>query len=381
MHQKDFALNSTIRKLEKWKFAAEFALSQGLSEELVVKAMDKAKEEHENVKKMMVRKSHIQAVYFNLNTMSEQQQLKDFRFLLPEIRKISETLDWNGVTSRNLYACESTLACSIFLFRLATNGRWYDCESKFGMHSSKMSEIFWEQVEVLDKKCGKLLELRPQFLKSRCSAYAAAISEAGAPLDECIGFIDCTKIKMARPGGRNSYQRSVYSGHKRFHCLSYQSLTTPDGLLFALFGPVPGRHHDLTTLRKSGWATKLETNLLVEGRQFYLFGDSAYSLRPWMQRPFIGNCNGEQNDFNRRMSAVRVSVEHTYKDLKQQWQSQDYPRNLKVRKSPVGLLYRSAALLWNFRTCFYGGGQVEQSFMVKPPTFEEYRHSLPELIC
>ena len=72
-----------------------------------------------------------------------------------------------------------------------------------------------------------------------------------------------------------------------------------------------------------------------------------------MQRPFRRNCNEEHKVFNRQMSSVLVCVEHSYKDLKQQFISQDFSRNLKVRQSPIALQYKASALLWNFRLCFY----------------------------
>ena len=160
--------------------------------------------------------------------------------------------------------------------------------------------------------------MRGNFLKERAELYSTAIKEAGAPLEKCVGFIDYTKIKMCRPSGPNVYQRSCYSGHKRIHCLIHQTITTPDGLLFSLYGPEVGRRHDLTLLRDSGWNEILQECLNVEGSYYYIYGDSAYLLRPWMQRPFSrGLSTAEQLAFNTAMSEVRVSVEQTYKDVKQ----------------------------------------------------------------
>eukprot|EP00171_Calliarthron_tuberculosum_P006634 IDg6634t1 len=145
-------------------------------------------------------------------------------------------------------------------------------------------------VELMDAKCDELLDLRPQFLQSRCELCANAIRGEGAPLKDCVAFIDCTKIRMSRPDGNYMNQQSCYSGHKRFHCLIYQTLTTPDGLIFALYGPTDRRMHDLTILRKSEWDAKFQSHLKLGARQYHVFGVSAYSLRPLMQRPFRGNC-------------------------------------------------------------------------------------------
>ena len=125
----------------------------------------------------------------------------------------------------------------------------------------------------------------------------------------------------------------------------YQTVTTPDGLIFAMHGPIEGRRHDITLFRESGWDDALRNHLTTNERQFYIFGDSAYSIRPWIQRPFVGCLTAEQKSFNEKMSSVRISVEHNYKDLKQNWPSQDFARKLHVRQAPIGLLYKSCALL------------------------------------
>ena len=93
-------------------------------------------------------------------------------------------------------------------------------------------------------------------------------------------------------------------------------------------------------------------------------------LGSMVQRPFIGVLTEQQKEFKASMSSVRISVEHNCKDIKQNWVSQDFSRNLKVRKSPVGLLYHPAAFLWNFRICFYcGGGQVQSRYHSTPLPF------------
>lgn len=80
--------------------------------------------------------------------------------------------------------------------------------------------------------------------------------ERGSTLPDCVDFIDCTKIKVTRPGRNGSLQHSSYSENKRMHCLMYQ-ITTTDGLMSYLYRPEVGGHHDVTLLCQSG----LEDNL------------------------------------------------------------------------------------------------------------------------
>lgn len=96
-------------------------------------------------------------------------------------------------------------------------------------------------------------------------------------------------------------------------------MTTPDGFIFDLYGPVEGLRHDLTLLRNSGCETILVGSLTSADRQFYIYRDQAYMLCPWMMRPFIGELNKDQEVFNDKMSTNRVSVEYNYKNLKKLW--------------------------------------------------------------
>ena len=64
---------------------------------------------------------------------------------------------------------------------------------------------------------------------------AEAVSDKGAVLDNCFGFVDDTVRPICRP---NTNQRIVYNGHKRVHSLKFQSIAIPNGLISNLYGPV-----------------------------------------------------------------------------------------------------------------------------------------------
>ena len=81
-----------------------------------------------------------------------------------------------------------------------------------------------------------------------------------------------------------------------------------------MYGPVKGCRHDSGMLRESGLCTQLEQLPLAPDRDIYCtYGDPAYPLRPQLLAPFKGaNFTEEQQEFNKQMSAVRVSVEWAY---------------------------------------------------------------------
>ena len=78
------------------------------------------------------------------------------------------------------------------------------------------------------------------------------------------------------------------------------------------------------------------------------------------------------------MNTVRTSVEWSYMELKQMFASHDYHRKLKVRAAPVAVTYVLSAVLMNFKTCLYGGGQGPNYFGCAPPTLREYTRLEPE---
>jgi hypothetical protein len=48
------------------------------------------------------------------------------------------------------------------------------------------------------------------------------------------------------------HQRAMYSGHKHIHCMKYQTLESPNGLILHCSIGDDGRHGDGYVLRKSG---------------------------------------------------------------------------------------------------------------------------------
>ena len=62
-----------------------------------------------------------------------------------------------------------------------------------------------------------LTEMRTDLIEERAVDLSCVIHEKGAPLHSCIGFVDCTKIYICRPGGGGAMKRSCHSGHKLMH--------------------------------------------------------------------------------------------------------------------------------------------------------------------
>lgn len=108
-----------------------------------LRLLRKLRENKQNLRLLRVRSILISSITFNLNSYSDEQCLTDFRFRRCELLLISEIVGWvGGKTKRNGYVCDTITATCLLTRRLSSPCRWADLETKFGMHTSAMSEIF-----------------------------------------------------------------------------------------------------------------------------------------------------------------------------------------------------------------------------------------------
>ena len=195
-------------------------------------------------------------------------------------------------------------------------------------------------------------------------------------MQNCIGFIEASKMEICRPGGHALTQRAAHSGHRRFHCLNFQTIVGPDGIILHLFGPLEGRKHDSTIYRRSGIDDDLGSALMIDGQQHCAYGNPAFPHRPWLQLGYRRPAFDEDRRlFNASMNSARICAEWSYKDAKQSFSAIDFSRKMKAREPPISLLYVSAALLLNFKMRLGRGSQAARHFRCKSPSAREYLDS------
>jgi len=308
--QKDMAIGVLRRRRARLlrKVRAHFVLEQDLVD--VHHAVRVYLQVGALIRRSVSRAGRVGGVTFNVNVFSAQESLSTFRFFPSDVGRVAAALHLDAVFPLVRYRGDATECLAIALRRLASPARWADLEVMFGHCRSSLSESFCRTVDRLTTKWGHLLtRWRREFMAERAAVYVGAVRRRRAPLQTCVGFIDGTAIHVARPGG--GLQRSCYSGHKRRHVLKFQSVTTPDGWVFHMYGPHEGRRHDIVLYYESGLDDDLRQTLLIDGVQYCLYGDSAYVLRSWMQ---TGHGNGPdrtaaERAFDLSMSRIRKTVE------------------------------------------------------------------------
>ena len=310
---------------------------------------------------------------FDIDNLTDAECWSEFRFLKNDIFVLKDVLRIpDTVRTYNRLAINGIEALSIFLKRYSYPTRYSDMIPRFGRPVPQYSIISTAILNHIYDNFHHLLEdfnqpfLQPNLLESYCQA----ISNKGAALTNCFGFVDGTVRPICRPG-RN--QRIVYNGHKKVHSLKFQSLVTPNGLIANMYGPIEGRRHDCKMLTWSGLINKLQRHAFnPAGQPLCIYGDPAYPLRTHLQAPFtLGNITPQQRLFNKSMSAVRVSVEWLFGDILNWFAFMDFKRKSKIYLSAVGKMYLVCALLTNARTCMYGN-LTSEYFEMEPPTIQNY---------
>lgn len=310
---------------------------------------------------------------FNLEALTDDECKAEFRFFKNDIYNLKEVLAIPDifVCNNRLHVCGVEALC-IMLRRFSYPIRFGDMVPKFGRPEPQLSMIAGDVTNFIYNLHHHRIHNfnQPWLSPANLQIFADAIHNAGAPLDNCWGFVDGTVRPICRP---NNLQRVVYNGHKRVHALKFQSIAAPNGLVANLFGPVEGRRHDSGMLGDSNILPRL-VQICNRPNQtpLCIYGDLAYPLREQLQTPFRSlNLTQEQKDYNKAMSKCRIGVEWVFGEITTYFSFMDFKRNLKIGLSPIGKMYSVCALLTNARTCLYKS-QSSSYFNVDPPSLWDY---------
>jgi len=293
----------------------------------------------------------------------------NFRFNGADLRRILAELNFpQNIKLDNEYLVTGEEVLLISLRRLAYPARLSDLEPMLRKSSTFISRAFLFGVRFIKRvhfdKLSTLENFRGHFAR-----LGQAVAAKGCPIANVIGFIDGTPRKISRPSIR---QGLYYSGHKRIHCLKFQSIMLPNGLIGIMDGPYFGSRHDAGILRDSGLDDVLGVQLLVGQTQYYLYGDLGYPIREYLMSPFDGAwLTNEQQEFNSLMSSLRISVEWGFSKIIAIFSFLDFSKNLKLLLQEVGDFYVVVTFFTNVHTCCYGS-QTSSYFNCNPPTLEDY---------
>ena len=175
---------------------------------------------------------------FSFDDMDPDECKTEFRFCKNDIPLLADVLRIPGylVCSQGTI-CGGIEGLCILLWRLAYPCRYSDLVQRFGRPVPELSMISNTVLNyIYDNHHQRVTDWNRTLLSpAKLEEYARAISDKGAALKNCFGFIDGTVRATCRP---DENQREVYNGHKKVHGLKFHSVSLPNGMIANLYGPV-----------------------------------------------------------------------------------------------------------------------------------------------
>ena len=234
------------------------------------------------------------------------------------------------------------------------------------LYDRLISRIINFMLEIFIVKFGHTIQIRHCLIVKYGCILSQALANSGCPLINCIGFIDGTCRQMCRPTRNQKY---YYNGHKQFHCLEYQGVVAPNGIVIDLSGPAIGIRHDLRMMGESNIVSRLPDPL-----QWSVYSDPAYYHAEKVVAGFPGTIlTAEQKEFNKKMSKERIAVEWCFGGILNLWTGLRMVKDFKVDLQPVALYYKSATILYNIHNILRPN-QISQYFNCPTFTLDDYLH-------
>ena len=308
----------------------------------------------------------------SINSLSNTECHERFCFCTTSLRTILSHLPLDNVLrtpSGDKYTL--TEGFCLVCIHLAYPCRWCDLRPLFGRHTSALSNIFWDMLSNILHLVKELLlcsHVDAEQWQAYCDAFSSKGSYQGLNI---AGALDAKQVRICRP---KSGQEAQYTRHKQEHCLKFQTVVVPDGLIFHTTTGQNGRDHDSRVMNNSGLVEFWEASPVLSN--YRLIADSAYpnggpivSLYTQAQKatnPLFG-------EFNRTMSPLRQPVEWGYQRVVSLWGLLEMKTQMKIELVSVSDMWLVSVWLTNLVACaerrniisdFYGG--------VEPPTLEQY---------
>ena len=213
--------------------------------------------------------------------------------------------------------------------RILAGGSYLDLfQSSYGVDSSKtVYAYFHTLIKWINKSFSFPLvaELR-KFEDSNKSTFLAKKAAEFALDSEgvfygVIGALDGLAVRIQQPASKEIPDPGNYFCRKKFFALNVQAICDRSRRFLWVSTGHKGSSHDSTAFqdtRLASYLEELEPKLSKAG--FFIVGDSAYPLSPFMIVPFPDAVPGSMEDsFNYWQSNSRIRVECAFGELIQRW--------------------------------------------------------------
>jgi DDE superfamily endonuclease len=291
------------------------------------------------------------ACFMNLQPPKFSASFKD-HLLWPRMELFLEGTH-DKIVVQNRYKCSYETGLLLVLFCLSRPRCIHpEMEVYFKMQKLHISACIATFVDALYSVALPYLS-DPSIFQHRFELYSRLIHEkSGLGGLDIWGFIDSKLRKTCHP---TYFQKHVYSRHKCCHGIKFQSVTTPDGLIALLYGPINGNRHDSFMLQESNLLPQLRALFPAGEKRFSLYGDPAYPqsdiLFGGFRRPPPGS---PEATWNTKMSKVRESGGWLFKEIITKWSFLDFRASMKIFQMPVAKYFTVATFFTNLHCCVHG---------------------------
>jgi hypothetical protein len=314
----------------------------------------------------------------NLTEWSGEKYKTMTRFTYNEIVSICNAIGLEGSLSFKGICITHELSLAILLNCLSFPRRHIDMQYTFGLHKNNISKIVNGLSKLLYEKFKAGIEFdERQFSKENLERFSKTIFEKGAYLPNIIGFIDGKMQQTRRPKDTDTH-KLAYNGWKHIHCITFQAISTPDGITSSLCEPYNGNNNCPETFNSSLMLSRLNYHFdeVSPEKDYAVYGDETYSLSKHIILPFNRVTMDEiEKETNVSMSKVRVAVEMEFGKTATCFSGSKWKHGKRILQNKPALKYILAIIFKNIHTCLHGS-PISKMFRVGPLTLEEYLNGL-----
>lgn len=320
----------------------------------------------------------------DFKAIPDRKSRANFRFTYLELVRITKAMGLDGRvairsdddSSKHVFHVSGLEGLAIVLARLARPNSYEQLESIFGMGTSELGHTYNTILVMLFCKYENgLIFNRLHFHPLNLKLFNEAIKRRGSCYPDCVGFIDGSKIDIARP---TRDQELNYSGHYKKHVMRFQVIVTPDGITASLYGLYYGSIHDTKITDIGDVKVQLREALHHDPRgehQYHLYGDEGYVRSGLIARPF-SEFDVARNPIyylaNEIMKPLRVVVEWEIGHVKTLFASFNLEGRNKLLLTRIGMELPIATLFKNIQLCLKRRNETSKRFGIDAPVMEEY---------
>ena len=256
-----------------------------------------------------------------LPTLSDDRYRGYLRMSRISVQRIVDLIRSDSVFQNNSNIqqapVESQLQCA--LYKLGHDGSGSGFLSTATFWGVSEGHVFDCTKRVVEALC----RLRNSFIKWPTARARTRESLANDTRESgfigVVGKVDGTDIVLStKPGGR--YDGELFFNRKKRYALDLCAVCDSDKRFIYFLSGWPNSQHD-QRIFAAGDLNRNPHLYFSEGQ--YLLGDSAYTNSRYLVTPYKAPHTRDANvrKFNRRLSRIRIDIEHTFGILKGRWKS------------------------------------------------------------